>query len=287
LATNNLKSLGKLILKLGVSGGALYFVFSQIEFSSVWQLLKSARWIYLLPAVLLFAFSKYVAAIRLNRFFHTIDVPLSHRSNLELYLLGMFYNLFLPGGIGGDGYKIYRLNKSYKASTKRLFWAVFIDRLSGVFALGIMVLFLALAVPTLRDYGYLLFILIPVTYFLGWWLLKRFIPYFAPHFITTHLQSVVVQGAQVLAASCILLAIAPEALNFQYLFLFLLSSIVSIIPFTIGGAGAREVTFLYGAQFMALQIDTAITLSLVFYLITLFVSFFGVIYSIKPITLKS
>jgi len=32
----------------------------------------------------------------------------------------MFYNLFLPGGIGGDGYKIYLLNKLSNKSIKSL-----------------------------------------------------------------------------------------------------------------------------------------------------------------------
>lgn len=282
---NSVKSLAKLLIKVGVSGGALYLVFSNIEFSAIWELLKKAQWIYLLPALLLFTFSKYIAAIRLNHFFHKIEVPLSQKSNLKLYLLGMFYNLFLPGGIGGDGYKVYRLNKEYKVASRKIFLAVLLDRLSGIFALGIMVLFLALAVPVLRSYWWALFILLPLGYYLAMVLLKKWTPYFYSLFPITHLQSFIVQGSQVLAAIFILLAIAPEAVNMQYLFLFLVSSIVSVIPFTIGGAGARELTFMYGAQFMTLQMDTAVTLSLLFYLITLVVSFFGIFFSIRPLKL--
>jgi len=282
---NSVKSLAKLLVKVGVSGGALYLVFSNIEFSAIWELLKKAQWIYLLPAFVLFAFSKYIAAIRLNHFFHKIGIPLTHKSNLKLYLLGMFYNLFLPGGIGGDGYKVYRLNKEYKVASRKIFLAVLLDRLSGIFALGIMVLFLALAVPALRAYWWVLFILLPFGYYLVMVLLKKWTPYFYSLFPITHLQSFIVQGSQVLATIFILLAIAPEAVNMQYLFLFLVSSIVSVIPFTIGGAGARELTFMYGAQFMTLQMDTAVTLSLLFYLITLVVSFFGIFFSIRPIKL--
>lgn len=282
---SKIKSAGKLLLKIGISGGALYLVFSNIEFSSIWRLLKEAQWFYLIPALLFFAFSKYIAAIRLNRFFHEIDIPLAHQSNIKLYLLGMFYNLFLPGGIGGDGYKVYRLNKEYQVTTRKVFLAVLLDRLSGIFALGIMVLFLALAVPELRIYWWLLFILLPIGYYLVLLLLKKWTPYFFSLFPITHFQSFIVQGSQIITAVFILLAIAPEALNLQYLFLFLVSSIVSVIPFTIGGAGARELTFMYGAQFMTLQMDAAVTLSLLFYLITLVVSFFGIFFSIRPLQL--
>lgn len=284
---NRLKSLGKLFLKMGISGGALYLVFRNIEFSAIWHLLLQAQWVYLLPAMLFFIFSKYIAATRLNRFFHKIDIPLEHHTNVKLYLLGMFYNLFLPGGIGGDGYKIYRLNKGFQVPTRKIFFAVLLDRLSGIFALGVMVLFLALAVPELQAYWWTLIILLPLCYCLAMFLLKRWFPYFVGLFTITHIQSIVVQGSQVITAIFILLAIEPDAVNLQYLFLFLVSSIVSVIPFTIGGAGARELTFMYGAQFMALQMDTAVTLSLLFYLITLFVSFFGIFYSIRPFVLRT
>lgn len=55
----------------------------------------------------MFNISKIISSIRLNRYFKDINLSLSQTYNLKLYYLGMFYNLFLPGGIGGDGYKIY------------------------------------------------------------------------------------------------------------------------------------------------------------------------------------
>jgi hypothetical protein len=34
-------------------------------------------------------------------------LKLNPKYNLRLYFLGLFYNVLLPGGIGGDGYKIF------------------------------------------------------------------------------------------------------------------------------------------------------------------------------------
>ena len=102
----------KLLLKTAITAGILYLIFSKIKFGDVMEIISSSNLLYLFFAFLLFLFSKTVAAFRLNNFFRSIEVHISESYNFKLYLLGMFYNLFLPGGIGGDGYKIYLLNNS-------------------------------------------------------------------------------------------------------------------------------------------------------------------------------
>ena len=66
-----------------------------------------------------------------------------------------------------------------------------------------------------------------------------------------------------------------------YLFIFLISSIVAAVTPSIGGAGTRELTFYFGSQFINLNADTSIALSVMFYLITVVVSFFGIYYSVN------
>jgi uncharacterized protein (TIRG00374 family) len=56
---------------------------------------------------------------------------------VEVYLIGIFINSFLPSFIGGDGYRIYRLGderKKFKNSSS----TVIVDRLSGL--LGLLIL---------------------------------------------------------------------------------------------------------------------------------------------------
>ncbi|MCF8302219.1 MAG: hypothetical protein K9I94_03010 [Bacteroidales bacterium] len=45
----------------------------------------------------------------------------------------------------------------------------------------------------------------------------------------------------------------------EYLFVFLLSSIVAAFPITISGIGSREITFYFGARLMGLDIVRKIT----------------------------
>jgi len=68
----------------------------------------------------------------------------------------------------------------------------------------------------------------------------------------------------------------------SYLLVFLVSSIVAVLPITIGGVGSREFTFMLGAQWLHLDLNLSIALSVVFYLITAFTSLFGIFYSVGP-----
>jgi hypothetical protein len=91
-----------------------------------------------------------------------------------------------------------------------------------------------------------------------------------------------VQMSQVLSVWMILIALNVETNLTAYLFVFLISSIVAVIPFTIGGIGARELTFLYASQLLGLDLPTSIALSMIFFLITAIVSLGGMVYLIRP-----
>ena len=126
---------GFALLKILFSALLLYLVFTRIPFSQVWAVLKNADLVFIGLALLFFIASKVLSAYRLNLYFHQIGVPLPQGSNLRLYLLGMFYNLFLPGGIGGDAYKGYLVHKTFGTGGKRLAAVLLLDRLSGMLLL--------------------------------------------------------------------------------------------------------------------------------------------------------
>ena len=271
----------KTTLKVILSIAALYFVFTKIQFGEVMAIYKESNLWFLLLAAILFAGSKLVAAFRLNHFLKAIDISISHAFNLRLYILGMFYNLFLPGGIGGDGYKVYLLNKKFGVKVKRILWAILFDRLSGLLALFILTCVLAYFIPIPTEYKYFIWLLIPASLVAFFFLIKFFFEYFKKIYPLVTLQSLMVQFLQLLCAFAILKGIGVFDLHSEYLFIFLISSIVATMPITIGGIGSREITFLYGAQFMGLDENSSIALSLMFYIITALTSFFGIYYSIN------
>lgn len=276
-----MKSFLKAFLKILLSVAALYYVYTKIDFNQVVTVFKNVNYWLLIIALIAFAFSKLISAWRLNYFFEAADVKLENKSNLKLYLLGMYYNLFLPGGIGGDGYKVYILNKKFGKPIKDLFWGVMLDRINGVLALFLLAL---LQVPFLNlgiEYSLTALSLIPGSIIL-YVLVHKF--YFKKFFKTvtpTTLLSFGVQLMQVLSAVFILYANKSYDDTLAYIFLFLLSSIVAVLPITIGGIGSREITFLFGAKILHLDINLSIALSLLFYFITLLVSLAGIYYSLN------
>ncbi len=272
----------KVLIKLAITLAALWYVFAKIEVQQVLETMAGSKLSYLAGALLLFVLSKMISSLRLNKYLGSIGIHITEKSNMKLYLLGMYYNLFLPGGIGGDGYKIYLLNLRYEVATRRIFWAVMMDRIIGVLALFCMAVLLFCFIPGMAAYVWYIWILIPLSISLIYLIFWRFFPYLLPVFISTNLLSLLVQMLQLLSAFLILLALRVPGSLEGYLFVFLISSMVAVLPLTIGGIGSREFTFMLGAQWLGLDLSLSIALSLLFYLLTAFSSLWGIIYSLGP-----
>ncbi len=215
-------------------------------------------------------------------FLKKIDIQISEKQNLKLYFLGMFYNLFLPGGIGGDGYKVYFLNKKFKIKAKKIIFSLLFDRISGVFALTILILCLYF-LKFFFNYKIEIFIIFPFYIIIAYFLLKKFFLIKLIFFKNTTLLSILVQLFQLISAFLILKSININSEITSYLFIFLISSVIAIIPLTIGGIGSREITFLYAAELMNLEVQHSVALSLIFYLITVIVSFSGIFFNLKKL----
>src|SRR5215203_2832358 len=113
------KKFVELSIKILITIACFWYISKKIDFSEAWHsLLKANSWL-LFFAVLFYFISKMVSGFRLNINFRNINIYLSEWDNLKLYWLGMFYNLFLPGAISGDAYKVILLNKVHKAPFKR------------------------------------------------------------------------------------------------------------------------------------------------------------------------
>jgi uncharacterized membrane protein YbhN (UPF0104 family) len=271
-----------LLVKLTFMAGALWLVGRHLDLPALARTLRHARPGWLAVAVALFILSKVLASVRLNRFFQAIDLIITEGYNLRLYWLGMFYNLFLPGGIGGDGYKVYLLGRQFPGRRKAIFRALLLDRLSGMVALLVLLLLLFAATDYPGWWRAGALALVPLglglSYLLGrWWFGE-----FREAFGRTSWQALGVQGAQVLQAWALLAALgAAGGPVLPYLLVFLASSIAAVLPLTVGGLGARELTFLYGAKLFALSAPVAVSVSVLFYVITALVSLVGALVRVE------
>lgn len=279
--TNRIGNQLKTALKLLLTGLALYLVFRKIDTAQLFQIVKTLHWFWLIPAVLLFVLSKVFTAFRLNRYFKNIGLEISERQNWRLYLIGMFYNLFLPGGIGGDGYKVYLLNKHFKTPVKKLVQSALLDRLGGLVAIIFLLFGLFLIVDIRLDFlesdlwnGLMvagLTLTIP-----AFWLVQKFLfRDFLPSFWLANFWSFAGQIAQLICAWFILMALGIDEKVLAYQLVFLLSSIVAVLPLTIGGVGARELVFVYAHTYAGIGEAAAVAFSLIFFLISAGVSLAG------------
>ena len=273
----------KTILKIALSALSLWLVFRKIDVDEVWAVIRRTAPGGLALATGFYLISRVLGAERLRSLFGQVGLRLGVGPSLKLYWLGMYYNLFLPGGIGGAGYKVYLLNRLTGTPVKPLVQATVLDRVIGILPLGYGLLLLFPDLPQVPVPFWVALPLIALSHWVAAVLIQRFLPTFRPVFLRATVQSVGVQVSQMIQMVVLLYAIDAQGSVPGYLFIFLLSSIVSILPFTIGGAGARELTFLFGAQVLGLPQETAVAVSLLFYLITAFVSLTGVFFSFRPV----
>src|SRR5690606_37638448 len=150
MTKQKLWSLTKLVLKIGITFLSLYLVFSKVSFKDLEEAMTQSDPLFFVLAFLIFTLSQILTSSRLNGLFKGIGLYISEIYNFKLYLLGMFYNLFLPGGIGGDGYKIFFLRRKFKIKGRRILSAIFFDRLSGLWALCVIIAALVIFIPQLE-----------------------------------------------------------------------------------------------------------------------------------------
>ena len=110
----------------------------------------------------------------------------------------------------------------------------------------------------------------------AFWLLQKVLfPNFLPSFWQGIIWSLVGQLAQMASVFCLLLALGVQDNFLAYQAVFLLSSIVAVLPLTIGGVGARELVVVYAHSYAGIQETEAVAFSLLFFLISAAVSLSG------------
>jgi glycosyltransferase 2 family protein len=122
------------IVKLVVSAGALYVVFSKIDVRELALMFAKIGPLYFVLAAL-----PYIAAQAVSTWRWKLLLPEQFRFRrlFSLYMIGSFFNSFLPGVIGGDAIKAYYLNKDAKKISLTLA-SIFMDRYFGYVSLMII-----------------------------------------------------------------------------------------------------------------------------------------------------
>src|SRR6267154_3709688 len=124
------------LFQLAATIAVLYWVYHDPEKrAQMVEALKNAQYQWVVIGILAYVLVEIAAAFRWHVLLKVQGIHLSLPRLSGLFLIGMFYNQFLPGGTGGDIIKSYLLPKETANHKAGALLAVVFDRLIGLVAL--------------------------------------------------------------------------------------------------------------------------------------------------------
>jgi len=127
------------IIQVGVTVGLLIWVFHDpTQRAQMAKALRLADYRWVAAGVLAYVVVEIAAAIRWQVLLRVQKIRLSTSRLAGLFMIGIFYNQFLPGGTGGDIIKSYLLLKETPDHKAGALLAVVFDRLIGLVALVVI-----------------------------------------------------------------------------------------------------------------------------------------------------
>jgi uncharacterized membrane protein YbhN (UPF0104 family) len=149
-----------LSLKLIVSGGLIAYFLARIHVERFIDILASAKFSLIALALACYLISQAISAVRWTVLVRPLGIATPFKDMASYYLIGMFFNLFAPGTVGGDVSRVYYLARGQERDARdrtvpavRAAMSVLMDRAIGMVVLiwigaAGLVLFPAYPVPS-------------------------------------------------------------------------------------------------------------------------------------------
>ncbi|MEQ9188111.1 MAG: lysylphosphatidylglycerol synthase transmembrane domain-containing protein [Cryomorphaceae bacterium] len=249
----------KWIVKLGATALAIWIVSTSIEFSELWAKMKTANLLYIFFAFVLMVLSKFLSIARISVFYEAHEIRMDYKTNFKLFFIGLFYNMILPGGFGGDGYKVVWLRANgFSEKVKNALRATLLDRLNGMIGLMLItcgVVYLS-SLMAIDEISYVIYAS-PIVAILGTLLCFRVFTNTVIVQLKTLPYSLLIQGLSVLALC--LNAYAIAGIDWiEYTAGFSLSTFTFLVPLFIGGVGSREVFLTFMEPLLDIQLNVVL-----------------------------
>ncbi|NET62658.1 MAG: flippase-like domain-containing protein [Symploca sp. SIO2E6] len=283
------------LLKISVSIGLLIFALMQVDLQQTWIQFRQLSPVFVVIALIYYTILQWLSSWRWQIVLH----PTEHFVPMDVlftsYLAGMFLNTFLPGSLGGDVYRVYRVTQVTKDSQVALV-SVFLERFSGLVVLSaIATLSLPLTFKLVESWDVILLcasivtalivglVLIMSPQLLHWvepWLVKFRLGSLAERL--TKIQGLLLQFAQdqqaVVSSTILSLIIQLGIIYYHYLIAQQLQlpvsfwqllvfvpivAVVTVLPISVGGLGVKEGLWIYLFARIGLSPEQAVLLSLI------------------------
>lgn len=304
---NNLLSL---LLRVGLSAGLLWFIFSRIDLQKTFEVIKSADIQYLVLAFSAFVAINLLILWRWATFIRALDLSTPVLKIARFYFAGLFGNLFLPSSIGGDIIKIAGLCKNNDQKAK-VVASVVLDRMSGFAAIVIVgtIAFIfghqmindnSLVVPIIGLAVFSSFVGVFLfnekVYSLGMSIFNLFPKVkescMKMHYDVVLLKKRPLKGCKAILLSCLcqltlaftfyLTAVAlHQDVKLAYFFIFVpLICVATALP-SIGGLGVREAGAAYLFAKAGVATEVSVSISLINFLFMVLIGLFGGLFYIS------
>lgn len=301
-------------LRLAISAGLIFFLYRRIAFREFIAVFESLRFVPLMLFFALLFFNTAIHALKWKLLLQADGILMPWSTLTASYLVGTFFNMFLPSNIGGDAYRIYDVARASKRAAHSAA-SVLADRLSGYVALVLVATGCGLAGRRLLPTAAIL--AIPAAGMLGLLLIigaafqQRLIRWFLDRpplaawprirgFSLQCLDSVnryrttPMLFAQILLVSFVFqfsvifcIYLLARGLDFDiplsYFFVFVpFVSIMEALPVSIFGLGIRDASYAYFFAHVGLPDVYALTLALTYVAVTLvYASSGGIIFLLR------
>ncbi len=122
------------VARIIISVSLIAYIFYKIGLSNLWGALSSAHLGYLIIALLLHLVGLLISAYRWQMLLVGQGIEFSLKDIIAMYLVGLFFNTFLPTSIGGDVVRAYDTARFSRRGAKSV-TTVIVERLIGIFSL--------------------------------------------------------------------------------------------------------------------------------------------------------
>ncbi|HWW84311.1 MAG TPA: lysylphosphatidylglycerol synthase transmembrane domain-containing protein [Vicinamibacterales bacterium] len=298
-------------LKVVVSVALMTFLLSRIDMAQLWAGARNASLVWLAIGLVVYLVNVMAAVWRWDLLLTAQRVQVPRSTLLGSFLVGLFFNNFLPSNIGGD---VFRIRDSAKAAGSKTLatTVILVDRVIGVMGLvfvAAMGATLGAAAaghgpapiwPSWLWAGFFLATMVSAPAVLapsGVGRLLQPLAVFHPEWIGDRIESltgalarfrerpsalascflgaVFVQGSMVAFYVAVAFALHVNITPWDLAVIVPLSFIVQMLPVSLNGFGVREATFLLYFARLGLPKESALLLSLVATAVTMLFSLSG------------
>ena len=248
------------ILQIVITVFFVYFTVSNLDLSKLFEVLNNINILYLIIAASIYFSSQIISSERLRYILNDNKFIISFKQNFTLYLIGLFYNFFIPGGIGGDAFKSFLMNKKFNWKLSKVVKLLLLDRLIGLGVLCCILIGLYEIIFLNFNFIYLILTLCFLS-IIGYYIVKLIFKN-QNIFWKSFLYSIASHTIQFISLLIILYSLGIEDSYFEIIIVFILSSIFSVFSF--GGIGIREYIFLSSASILSFSPELAASIGLLF-----------------------